>query len=46
VSIAVISGLAGLILSYFLGTASGATIVLVSSLFYILTFVARLMRSR
>ena len=38
VSIAVISGMAGLILSYFWGTASGATIVLIASAFFALTF--------
>jgi zinc transport system permease protein len=36
--IALISGVAGLILSYFLGSASGATMVLVSSLFFGITF--------
>ena len=46
VSIAVISGLAGLILSYYLGTASGATIVLVSSIFYFFTFSIRLKVNR
>lgn len=38
VSIAVISGLSGLILSYFWGTASGATIVLIAAAFFALTF--------
>ncbi len=38
VSIAVLSGLSGLILSYYLSTASGATIVLIASGFYVLTF--------
>lgn len=37
VFIAVISGLSGLILSYYWGTATGATIVLCASLFFILT---------
>ncbi len=37
VLIAVISGLTGLILSYYWGTASGATIVLCASLFFIVT---------
>jgi len=37
VSIAVVSGLSGLILSYFLGTASGATIVLISAIFFLAT---------
>lgn len=36
--ISVISGISGLILSYFLGTATGATIVLVSAVFFVLTF--------
>jgi zinc transport system permease protein len=40
--IALISGLAGLILSYFLGSASGATMVLVSSLFFGITFFIKL----
>lgn len=38
VLIALISGVAGLILSYFLGSASGATMVLISSLFFAVTF--------
>ena len=42
VLIAVISGLAGLILSYFWGTATGATIVLITSGFFVLTFVMKL----
>jgi len=42
VLIAFISGLSGLILSYFWGTATGATIVLVTSGFFALTFVAKL----
>jgi len=42
VAIAVISGLTGLILSYFWGTASGATIVLISAIFYVLTFILKL----
>lgn len=39
VIIALISGLAGLILSYFWGTATGATIVLVLALFFAVTFI-------
>ncbi|MCM1567640.1 MAG: metal ABC transporter permease [Dehalobacter sp. 4CP] len=39
VIIALISGLAGLILSYFWGTATGATIVLVLALFFAGTFI-------
>lgn len=42
VLIALISGFAGLILSYYWGTATGATIVLISSVFFVLTFVLRL----
>jgi len=42
VLIALISGLAGLILSYFWGTATGATIVLITSGFFALTFVMKL----
>lgn len=42
VCIALISGVSGLILSYFWGTATGATIVLVSSIFFAITFVIKL----
>ncbi|EHQ87656.1 metal ABC transporter permease [Desulfosporosinus youngiae] len=42
VLIALISGLSGLILSYFWGTATGATIVLVTSGFFALTFIMKL----
>ncbi|MDP4094861.1 MAG: metal ABC transporter permease [Bacillota bacterium] len=42
VSIAVISGLAGLIFSYFLDTATGATIVVISSIFFAVTFLIKL----
>lgn len=38
VCIAVVSGLAGLILSYYWGTASGATIVLVAAAFFAVSF--------
>ena len=38
VAIALISGVGGLILSYFLGSASGATMVLISSMFFGITF--------
>jgi len=41
VLIALISGLSGLILSYFWGTATGSTIVLVASGFFALTFVMK-----
>ena len=39
VLITVASGIAGLLMSYYLATASGATIVLISALFYLLTFI-------
>lgn len=42
VSIALVSGVSGLILSYFWGTATGATIVLLASLFFALTFALKL----
>lgn len=42
VSIAVVSGLSGLILSYFQGTATGATIVVISSAFFAVTFLLKL----
>jgi zinc transport system permease protein len=42
VSIALISGLSGLILSYFWGTATGATIVVISSVFFAVTFLLKL----
>jgi len=42
VSIALISGVAGLILSYFLGSASGATMVLIASMFFGITFFMKL----
>lgn len=38
IAIALISGVSGLILSYFLGSASGATMVLISSVFFAITF--------
>ncbi|MBU3190855.1 metal ABC transporter permease [Clostridium bowmanii] len=38
IAIALISGISGLILSYFLGSASGATMVLISSVFFAITF--------
>lgn len=41
VLIAVISGISGLILSYFWGTATGATIVLISAVFFLVTFILR-----
>lgn len=42
VAIAVVSGLAGLILSYFWGTATGATIVVISAFFFAVTFMVKL----
>lgn len=42
VLIALISGVSGLILSYFWGTATGATIVLISSAFFAVTFMIKL----
>ena len=42
VGIALISGVAGLILSYFLGSASGATMVLIASMFFGITFFMKL----
>jgi len=42
VIIALVSGLSGLVLSYFWGTATGATIVLVASAFFALTFILKL----
>lgn len=42
VSAALISGLSGLILSYYWGTATGATIVLVSAVLFIMTFTIKL----
>jgi zinc transport system permease protein len=42
VAIAVISGISGLILSYFWGTASGATIVLIAAAFFAGTFLIKL----
>lgn len=42
VIIAVVSGLSGLILSYFWGTATGATIVVISSAFFGVTFLIKL----
>lgn len=45
VSIAVVSGISGLVLSYFWGTASGATIVIVAATFFVLTFILKLKRN-
>lgn len=41
VAIAIVSGVTGLILSYYFNTASGATIVLASAILFFLTFAAR-----
>ena len=40
--ISVVSGLSGLILSYFWGTASGATVILIAAIFYMGTFLIKL----
>ncbi len=42
VLIALISGVSGLFLSYFWGTATGATIVLISSAFFAVTFIVKI----
>jgi zinc transport system permease protein len=42
IGIAVFGGVSGLILSYFLGVASGATIVLILGAFFALTYTVRL----
>lgn len=42
VSMALTSGISGLILSYYWGTAAGATIVLVSAAFFAVTFILKL----
>lgn len=42
VSIGLLSGIAGLILSYFTGSAAGATIVLISAMFFIITLFVKL----
>lgn len=42
VLIALISGISGLILSYFWGTATGATIVMITAFFFAVTFVMKL----
>lgn len=39
--IAMISGISGLILSYYWGTATGATIVLITSLFFVLCYLVK-----
>jgi len=41
VLISVISGVGGLIFSYYIETATGATIVLISALFFFATFALR-----
>ena len=41
VSITLVSGISGLIFSYYWGTATGATIVLIAALFYLLTFLLK-----
>ncbi|HEX3027736.1 MAG TPA: metal ABC transporter permease [Clostridia bacterium] len=42
VAISLISGLLGLLISYFLGSATGATIVLISAFFFAVTFLFKL----
>ena len=42
IAIAIVSGISGLIASYYFGTATGATIILISAIFYIITFVMKL----
>lgn len=42
IAIALVSGVTGLILSYFLGSASGATMVLIASMFFGITFFMKL----
>jgi zinc transport system permease protein len=44
VCIIIFSGLSGLILSYYMGTASGATIVLITAVFFAATFIVRRLR--
>ena len=44
VGIALVSGLAGLTLSYYIDTSAGATIVLVSALFYAISLLIRSVR--
>lgn len=41
VAITLVSGISGLIISYYWGTATGATIVLVAALFYLMTFLLK-----
>ena len=41
VGISLVSGILGLILSYFWGTATGATIILISAVFFFITFFIR-----
>jgi zinc transport system permease protein len=45
VLIAVVSGISGLILSYYWGTASGATIVLLTAMFFAATFAVKSFRN-
>lgn len=42
VAIAIVSGITGLIASYYFGTATGATMILISAIFYIITFIMKL----
>jgi zinc transport system permease protein len=42
VIIAVLSGISGLIFSYYWGTATGATIILIAAIFFFITFIRKL----
>ncbi len=42
--IALVSGISGLILSYYWGTATGATIVLITAIFFAITFIIKRVR--
>ncbi len=44
IAVAVFSGIAGLIISYYLGSATGATIVVIMSMCYLITLFTRLVR--
>ncbi len=44
--ISLVSGIAGLIISYYIGSASGATIVLVNAVLFIITLVTSLVRKK
>ena len=46
VGVSMFSGVAGLILSYYLGTAAGGTIVLVAAMVFAVTFLAGMVSGR